>query len=402
MARGRLISRSLGSSRKYHALLGAGGKLGEFCQVLFPLVIANTDDFGRMPGDAFTVKNVVLPSSRRPEKDFESALAAMEHVELLTRYAVDGEIYLQVNHFDEHQPNLQKRGASAFPGPSGDTRLDQTERDIEAVYSAQLESGALTVCDFTVTKVNRQVRIGNCYLDIVAETQEGPALLLELKRQRITNDAVAQIRSYMALLDRPAVPLLIGSGIAATLELKSTQPINVFEYDDTLMLTALTSWDVLQRPITFKHVTPTRARAELNLIEVKRTESKRTQNPEQRTERVRAADTLFAAFWDAYPKKKAKDAAQRAWDKRRPNSELLTVILRALERQKASPDWQKDSGRYIPFPATWLTAGRWTDEVDVDIGIGLSDTARYNIEASDEAERLILGTGVDQGRRHDH
>jgi hypothetical protein len=115
MARGRLISKSLGSSRKYHALLSEGGKLGEFCQVLFPLLVANTDDFGRMPGDAFTVKNVVLPTSRRLEGDFETALDIMGRVGLIVRYVVDKSIYLQVNKFDEHQPNLNKRTKSRYP-----------------------------------------------------------------------------------------------------------------------------------------------------------------------------------------------------------------------------------------------------------------------------------------------
>src|SRR3990167_9161331 len=115
MARGRLISKSLGSSRRFHSLLSHGGKLGEFCQVLFPLIIANTDDFGRMPGDAFTVKNVVMPSSRRTEKDFDGALDVIAAVGLVDRYVVEGAIYLQVNQFDEHQPNLHKRTQSRFP-----------------------------------------------------------------------------------------------------------------------------------------------------------------------------------------------------------------------------------------------------------------------------------------------
>src|SRR3990167_7113145 len=108
MARGRLISKSLGSSRKFHALLGAGGKLGEFCQVLYPLLVANTDDFGRMPGDAFTVKHVVLPSSRRSEAEFETALDVLADVLLIDRYVVEDAIYLQVIKFDAHQVNLHK------------------------------------------------------------------------------------------------------------------------------------------------------------------------------------------------------------------------------------------------------------------------------------------------------
>jgi hypothetical protein len=130
MARGRLVSKSLGSSRKFHALLGAGGKLGEFCQILFPLIIANTDDFGRMSGDAFTIKNVVLPSSRRPERDFDRALNILADTGLIQRYQVDGAIYLHVEQFDAHQANLHKRTASKFPefpGKSGIYRSNLTE-----------------------------------------------------------------------------------------------------------------------------------------------------------------------------------------------------------------------------------------------------------------------------------
>lgn len=226
MARGRLISKSLGSSRRFHALLRTGGRYGEFSQVLYPLIVANTDDFGRLAGDAFTVKNVVFPSSPRPEQDFERALSVMAEVGLIERYQVGDDIYIQVNKFDEHQPNLHKRTESKMP--------------------------------------------------------ESPGI----------------------------------SG-------------NV-------------------RP---------------NLIQSNSTESKtdvREQAPPTNSE------DGFGVFWAAYPKKKAKDDAQRAWTKLRPNSELLAVMLRALERQKQSPDWQKDSGRYIPFPATWLNRARWTDEVEVD------------------------------------
>ena len=82
---------------------------------------------------------------------------------------------------------------------------------------------------------------------------------------------------------------------------------------------------------------------------------------------ARMTDELFAQFWEAYPKKKAKVEAFSAWNKRCPNADLLAVILRALAHQKASPDWRKESGRYVPYPATWLNRGQWTDEVTVDV-----------------------------------
>ena len=41
-------------------------------------------------------------------------------------------------------------------------------------------------------------------------------------------------------------------------------------------------------------------------------------------------------------------------------------MLAALEQQRQSHDWQKEGGRYIPYPATWLNQGRWEDEVGID------------------------------------
>ena len=69
----------------------------------------------------------------------------------------------------------------------------------------------------------------------------------------------------------------------------------------------------------------------------------------------------FEQFWKLYPKKAGKFAAEKAWFKIK--GVLLVTILTAVKRQKASEQWQKDGGRYIPNPATWLNQGRWMDEV---------------------------------------
>lgn len=200
--------------------------------MLFPLLITNADDYGRLPGDAFTVKNVVLPTSQRPERDFERALNVITEVGLIDRYAANGDIYIQINKFDEHQPNLQKRTKPKFP--------------------------------------------------------ESPGI----------------------------------------------------------------SGKVLS-----------------NLTQSNVTESKRTHIREIEPD-------LFDVFWKAYPKKKAKDAALRSWTKRHPNAELLAVMLRAIGRQQSSPDWQRDSGRFIPFPATWINRAQWLDEDGPD-GDGAERADQY-------------------------
>lgn len=71
---------------------------------------------------------------------------------------------------------------------------------------------------------------------------------------------------------------------------------------------------------------------------------------------------LFERFWKAYPRKKAKSDAKKAWDKLKPSMELCRTMSAALDKAKRSEEWTKDGGRYIPYPATWLNGRRWEDE----------------------------------------
>ena len=69
----------------------------------------------------------------------------------------------------------------------------------------------------------------------------------------------------------------------------------------------------------------------------------------------------FDAFWAAYPRKVAKDAARKAFAKavnRMTEDDPLAVILAGIER--ALPGWTDPN--FIPHPASWLNAGRWEDE----------------------------------------
>lgn len=72
----------------------------------------------------------------------------------------------------------------------------------------------------------------------------------------------------------------------------------------------------------------------------------------------------FLTFWKAYPKKVGKDAALKAWKKRNGTRPGIDAIIKAIEEQKRSDQWTRDSGQYIPNPATWINQGRWDDEVE--------------------------------------
>ena len=70
----------------------------------------------------------------------------------------------------------------------------------------------------------------------------------------------------------------------------------------------------------------------------------------------------FASFWEQYPKKVAKPQALKAWKKLKPAGQVLADLMAALEKQKASADWLKDGGQFIPHPASWLNGRRWEDQ----------------------------------------
>lgn len=68
----------------------------------------------------------------------------------------------------------------------------------------------------------------------------------------------------------------------------------------------------------------------------------------------------FELFWKAYPKKKSKGVAEKAFLKVGVGIE---VLLEAIELAKKTDGWKKDGGIYIPYPASWLNAKGWEDEV---------------------------------------
>lgn len=122
-----MISKSLGHSRKFSDLRKAAGKLGEFAQVLYPLLIANADALGRLPGDTFHIKHAVLTTSPRREQDFAAALRAMDEVGLIQWYEGDTERgetiqVVQIVDFTDHQDLHKERKVSGLPENSGKFR----------------------------------------------------------------------------------------------------------------------------------------------------------------------------------------------------------------------------------------------------------------------------------------
>ena len=107
-------------------------------------------------------------------------------------------------------------------------------------------------------------------------------------------------------------------------------------------------------------------------------------------EKEKKGNEAFDAFWTAYPRKVGKGAAKKAFEEV-PKSKHA-AILRAIEAQKKSEQWQKENGKYIPNPATWLNQERWEDELAERKSA--ADTSAFNTprvtrEELEQRKRLI-------------
>lgn len=67
----------------------------------------------------------------------------------------------------------------------------------------------------------------------------------------------------------------------------------------------------------------------------------------------------FQVFWETYPRKDAKKAAERAF--RRISPTELPAILASVSAKKQTEQWLKEDGLFIPYASTFLNQERWKD-----------------------------------------
>lgn len=88
-----------------------------------------------------------------------------------------------------------------------------------------------------------------------------------------------------------------------------------------------------------------------------------TNTTTQRKRRVDVISPGFTEFWNAYPRKVAKQNALKAWGKTGADDSqsLITTILADVKR-RVDGEWKGKEVQYIPHPATYLNQRRWEDE----------------------------------------
>lgn len=96
MAKGRIISRSISTSRKVSVV-------SDQAALLYSWIIPHTDDYGRIEGGADDILFSIVPRRNWSEKDVEKYLKEMWLVALIRSYHENDKRYLEVTDFEQHQ-----------------------------------------------------------------------------------------------------------------------------------------------------------------------------------------------------------------------------------------------------------------------------------------------------------
>ena len=70
----------------------------------------------------------------------------------------------------------------------------------------------------------------------------------------------------------------------------------------------------------------------------------------------------FEQFWAVYPRKIGKGEAVKSWKKMGCNNGLVERICLQVQAASKTEQWQREGGKFIPLPATWLNQSRWEDD----------------------------------------
>ena len=82
-------------------------------------------------------------------------------------------------------------------------------------------------------------------------------------------------------------------------------------------------------------------------------------NKKKEVKKKRNKEIYFDSFWELYPLKKAKGAAEKAWEK--IPEDLKPEILKKLQEQIQAGMLKRDT--FTKHPSTWINQECWSDEI---------------------------------------
>lgn len=102
--------------------------------------------------------------------------------------------------------------------------------------------------------------------------------------------------------------------------------------------------------------------------------------PAERVIVERVTEAEFDAWWELYPKKVNKKAAEAKYRAARKSGVAAQTLIDGLKR--AIEHWRihRTDRQYIPGPDRWLNAGRWADEYDIDLNAAPTSEHRWGFD----------------------
>jgi hypothetical protein len=126
MARGRILARTLPTSKRMLKAVNSSGDLCEFVPLLYSWIIPQTDDFGHFDADPLIVKSRVMPLSNRSVEEFQKAIDILESFGLLMLY--NDRQHLEIVDFNKFQTFRSDRTRQQeYPMPQDDNECHTSD-----------------------------------------------------------------------------------------------------------------------------------------------------------------------------------------------------------------------------------------------------------------------------------
>ncbi|MDZ4344453.1 MAG: hypothetical protein U1E51_18685 [Candidatus Binatia bacterium] len=201
-------------------------------EVFYRRLLSVVDDYGRYHGNPSLLRAACYPLQidKVGNQDIAKWLTACVRVGLVRAYTVDGKPYIEVVKFGQQI----RTNKSKFPATDGAlVKSFPDEADIEAALETHISLGG-KFFNLAVSKVRRQQRIGESYIDLLLDTDAGPCVV-ELKRGNTTGKHLAQICRYTAAV-AGSFGVLIGAAVGPNLRREDAKEsgIALAEFTDGL------------------------------------------------------------------------------------------------------------------------------------------------------------------------
>lgn len=140
MARGRMISRTLGESDRFAELDSHAQRM------LYMMLVTHADSEGRLKGNTRWIAGKVLTYLDYPEDEIEAALHRMHAVGLIQLYQVEGKRFIQIERFHDH--NTVRRGKDGQPTHESPSSIPDPTQGSDVPTSEQLRSSDVAATGF--------------------------------------------------------------------------------------------------------------------------------------------------------------------------------------------------------------------------------------------------------------